>query len=679
MLYLNLIRRVLVRQVISFAVVLFLLVLVQTAMAGNESQEIYEKWSKIGNVSHWMDLDTQFFRTLDNNAYLDRSQFKLDQIKAYEESLAWDASLPGPVGLDQFRSLDAAEQAERRELALDELGFVTRFRRVQDQLLQEARENIPNRNTNRVQDRSNLTDCLRVLNLATGLDPENFYAWHLQGYFAACVGDNDRARISLLAAARAMNSLETDQFTDMKQRIMLDLAWLERDLGLFAKASQRLAIVKRLAGEQQSGKISVEIHLLEGLIAAQTGNQEKALKIASDLRSQPVRLFPTDYTKATMTPQVTDIYNWQKVNSNYMQSWIIALIEIKKGDLGSVGKIFGEFSINRFYPYASRFWNDAGMIYERTNRFKSANNAWAMAKISRPWLLHMIYKPYGLKLGELTGNPGPVEFCLGFDSFYICGSRLAYGAMRVGEVAIPEDMAGKQAAASRALDQLEICQRSGEYSGQASVLQGQVFFLMNDHGGATAELKEAVAVFKKEGDEVRLASAQQDLDIIAQKMNLAGSTQYASQSGQSKGRWDADTDPESKEAALVAILEKDPGNEVAKLELARHYIRHDKAEEGRQMAFALYDPSNIDQQTIEVVILVLEADRVLGKDEMATVMVRQLEKGRADQWDNAGLWSLVGSICQNHGNDVDARKAMEFALELDPENQGIRNQLYKMN
>ena len=660
------------RQVTRFAVVIFLLMLPLLATAGNDMEKTQKEWQKIGTVSHWMDLDSRFFRTLDNNDYLDRSQFNLDQKSAYAKSMEWNAALPGPVGLDQFRTLDADEQAERRKLALKEVSFVTRFLRVQNQLLQEARENIPDRKTNRVQDRSSLTDCLRALNLATGLDPENYYAWHLQGYFASCCGDGDRARISLLAAARSLNDVPNGQLIEMKQRVMLDLAWLERNLGLFGKASERLTTISRL------GEVSVEAHLLEGLIAAQTGDQEKALEIASELRSQTVRVFPTDFTKATMTPQVTDIENWQKVKSNYMQSWIMSLLEIQKGNLQMAGKSFADFSFNRYYPHAGHFWNDAGFIYERTERYKSANKAWAMAKISRPWLLHMVYKPYVLKLGELTGNPGPVEFTLGFDSFYLSGSRLALGAMRVGEMGSVEDLAGKQAAASRALDQLEICQRSGQFTGQASVLQGQVFFLMNDYAGAAAELREAQEVFKNEGDEARFASAQNDLLIMEQKMNSMGAMQTNSQSGQSQGRWDADTNPEATKAALVTSLQNDPDNPSAQLDLARHFIRNGEAEKGRQMAYSLYDPGNIDSQTIEVVTLVLEADRAMGKADMADVMIRQLGKGQTEQWDDAGLWSLVGSICQDHGRDQDARKAMEKALELDPDNQGIRNQLLKM-
>ncbi len=643
------------------------------SLASGEELENQKEWQKIGTVSHWMDLDSRFYRILDDNLYLDRSQFSLDQKKAYGESKVWLATFPDPLGLDQFRALSSEEQADRRKLALKQVDFVTRFLMVQDRRVQETRENIPDANFNRVQNRANLTDCLRFLGHATGLDPENYYAWHLQAYFAACCGDGERSHNSLLAAARALKEVPSDKLVEMKQRVMLDLAWLERDLGLFEKATGRLDVAARL------GKVSVEAVLLRGLIAAQTGDQSKALEMSSQLRSQPVRVFPTDYTTATMSPQLVNVLSWQKVNSDYLQNWILALMELQKGDIQLATSTFREYSTNRHYPFAARFWNDAGMIYERTGRYNQALQAWEFAKINRPWLLHMIYKPYGLRLGELTGSPGPVGFTLGFNSFYLTGSRLAYGAIQVGEMAALEDLPAKQATASRALDQLEICQRTGQYSGQANVLQGQVYFLMQDYAGAQAELKQALVIFEKEGDEANIATSQKDLKIIQQKLSGESTPQVNSQSGLSRGRWVADPDPEATETDLVARLEEDPTNDAVRLELARHYIRNNKAEQGRQLAFPLYDPGNIDTQTIEVVTLVLEADRVLGKDDMADLMIRQLGKGQADQWDDAGLWSLVGAICQDHGRDQDARKALEMALKLDPDNQGIRNQLLLMD
>lgn len=664
----NLIRRVQVRQVTRSAILLFVLFISMTALASEENP----KWQDIGTVSHWMELDSRFYRLLDQDPNQDASQFRLNQVKAYQESKTWDNSLPSPVSLEQFRALGSEEKASRRKRAIKELGLVARFYLVQVQRLQQAKANLPTGSQVSTPNMTALTDCLRHLSRAVGVDPENYYAWHLLSYFAACCGDVERSHDSLMAAAQALNSIPADKLVSMKQRVMLDLAWIERDKGLFEKASGRLDIVGRMGSEPEEAK------LLRGLIAAQTGDAAVALGLAAELRSATVRIFPVDKSSINSEPEMIDVYNWRTQKSAYLKSWITALLELKKGDFKAAEMAFPEISNFRYYPYASRFWNDAGLIYERTGRGKLAGKAWGMARISRPWIDFMIYRPYGIKLGELTGNTRPSSYFLGFDTYYLVGSRLAYGASLVGGMSSLTELSEKQVAATKALDQLETCQRSGQYPGQASILQGHVYFLLNDLGGSMAELKQARGFFEQEGDESSLVSVQKDLEIIEQNMNAAGVRNFYSQSGNSQGRWAADSDPVATEKELVARLENNPDDNVAWLELARHNIRNGKVEEGRQQAFSLYTPNRVDAQAKEVVTLVLEADRILGKDEMANAMLRQLAKGRAEPWDEAGLWSLVGAICQDHGRVDDAEKALKMALKLDPDNQGIRNQLRLM-
>ena len=351
---------------------------------------------------------------------------------------------------------------------------------------------------------------------------------------------------------------------------------------------------------------------------------------------------------------------------------------MQKGNFEAARQEFSEYSSGRYYPFASHFWNDAGLIYERTQRGQLASESWAMARISRPWLTYMIYQPYGIRLGELTGNPRTSDYFLGFDSFYLAGSRLAYGASMVGRLSKLTDLGEKQVLATQALDQLEICERTGQYPGQASILQGHVFFLLNDYVGALDELKQAQAYFEKEGDMVNLASVKEDLEIIEQNLNATGVKEFYSQSGRSQGRWEAELDPEARESDLVARLENDSSDDEARLELARLNIRHGKVEQGRKLAFSLFTPQKVDARAKEVVILVLEADRILGKEDMADAMLRQLSKGQAEGWDDPGLWSLVSAICQDHDRNAEAKKALERASELDPDNQGIRNQLRYM-
>ncbi len=651
---------------VTRSIILFLLVLIPALATAWEENE---SWSDIGTVQQWMDLDARFYRVEDDGPFLQSFQFSLDQKKAFKESQTWDSGLPEPCSLDQFLAFSPEEKQHRRKVALKEIKPVAGFFQVHLSRLQLSREN---RNTDMgtpVQDLKHLGDSLRQLGHAVGVDPANYYAWHLLGYFSACCGDVQRSHSALESAAEALNEVPQDVHLEIKQRVMLDLAWLEREQGFFEKALKRLEVAAKL------GKETAESRLLRGLIAAQTGDQQTALRFASELRSQPVRVYPVDLTTAALVPLHKDTSIWKTLNSDYMQAWIIALLELQKGDSVAAGRAFREYSTLRLYPLADRFWDEAGLIYERTDRNDLSATAWKLAINSQPWIQFMLHMPYGIRLGELTGNSHPSPYFLGFDSFFLVGNRLAYGASLVGLIPVVENPEDKQALAARALDQLEICQRSGQYPGPASVLQGQVYFLMGDMASAKAELKQAQSFFEIEGDQVNLASVQKDLAIIQQNLDIAGIKKFYSQSGRSRGRWDVDEDPAATEEVLVTRLDKNPADDATKLELARHYIRNGQTEQGRRLAFSMYNPDAVDEQTVEVVTLILEADRILGLETMAKTMIHQLDKGEVKHWDNADLWSLVSAICQDHDRINESRKALEMALKLDPENQGIRNQL----
>lgn len=656
------------RQAAKSAVILLLLLFPLTVFAWQEDPALKE----IGSVSSWMDLDSRFYRIFGENPYQDQSQFRLNQIKAYNESKVINGGRPSQVALDQFLALPESDRNNRRKEALQELDKVVRFRNFQLQRLQQARENSPTESLMPTRDQTYLTDSLRHLNTAVSVDPSNYYAWHLLAYFADCCGDRVRARSALLATQEALKTIPEDQNLDIRQRVQLDLAWLDRNQGQFEAAGGHLDQADKL------GKRSVESHLLRGLIAAQTGDANTALELASALRSQEVKIYPVDYETVGVRPDMVDVQTWVTKKSDYLQAWIIALLEIQKGDLVAAGRAFREYPHYRYYPFAPQFWNDAGLIYERTGRAGLANKAWATAGLSRPWFMYMAYKPYGIRLGELTGSGAPAAFYLGFDQFYLAGSRLAHGASLVGQMAAMEDPVEKQSMAVKALDQLEICQKTGQYPGQASILQGQAYFLLGDYQGSVAELKQAQGFFEKEGDSANLASVMQDMAIIQQELDASGVTKFYSQSGRSKGRWDADLDPEAREDDLVARLEADTENNDLRLELARHYIRNGKVAEGRQLAFSVYNPNQINEETYQVVTLVLEADRQLGEEDMADAMLRQLAKGKEDKWTDAGVWALVSAICQDNGRPEDARSALEVALKMDPDNQGIRNMLRMM-
>ncbi len=124
----------------------------------------------------------------------------------------------------------------------------------------------------------------------------------------------------------------------------------------------------------------------------------------------------------------------------------------------------------------------------------------------------------------------------------------------------------------------------------------------------------------------------------------------------------------------MARLQAHPNDDAAVLDLARFLIRHDRPSEGKD----LIRHTDRLAGSVEALTLTLEADRLLSDAELALDLVDQLDTGSVSAWKNSGLWSLVGSLCLEQGQEDAARKAFKHALKLDPDNQGLRMQLRLM-
>jgi tetratricopeptide (TPR) repeat protein len=634
------------------------------------------EWPEIGMVSKWREYDAQFYRIHEDAPFTDQSQFKLDQAKEYAQTREYKGKMDG-IGLETYLAKDADEQMKRRKQAAKELRFVADFHQRMQTLVQRTKQ--PRQGSGwgiQVADMTVIGDCLGKLRTAVLLDPSNPYAWHVLGYFSDFVGDKNRAATAFTGAKAALDKIPTDQLTQLRAEVALDQAWLQRDQGNFEDA------MNNLKAAVEYGAKGTGPRLLQGLIAAQTGETQKAVEIAGALRSAEVRVFPPNLRSTGFSPELSDVSAWRGRPSNYLQSWILALTWLYEGNADMAAAAFGKFALNDQYPFAERFWNDAGRIYEITGRRSSAHKAWSMARINTPYIVYFVYKPYAVELGKLTGRPGAVPFFLGFDLFYTNGNRLAYGADLVEKVAAAEDEFEKQELAARALDELELCKRTGIYPGQAQVLMGQVYYLMGDLGSALLEVESALKLMEEQGDIAGSSAVLQGLAKSKNQLAKSDLANFYSQSGTSSGRWMKAEDREAQLAGLRKAYADDPtaGNRQG---LARFLIRDDQVVEGRDLAMGdlkgqELTGDNITQLAGDDLALVLEADRAEGEDELALALVQALEDGATDPWNHAGLWILVGFICLDGGDIADGKVALERALELDPGNQGLKIQLALM-
>ena len=492
-------------------------------------------------------------------------------------------------------------------------------------------------------------------------------------YFANTVGDQARAATALASAEAALAEIPGDQLTQLRGEVALDKAWLQHDQGDWSDA------IESLQAAVGYGIKGTEPRLIQGLVHAQSGETQMAVEIANSLRSAEVRSFPQNMESTSFGPELNDVSVWRVRTSNYLQSWILALTWLHEGKTDMAAAAFGQYSQKDLYPYAQRFWNDAGRIYEITGRRSLAHKAWSMARISTPYVVYFVYKPYGVDVGQLTGRPGAIPFFLGFDQFYTTGSRLAFGAALVEQVAAATDEMTKQELAGRALDELEVCRVTGRYPGQSQVLKGQTYYLVGDLGSALVEVEEALQIMDEQGDKAGFSAVLQGLAKSDNDLSPSDVANFFSQSGSASGRWIKPEDSDAELASLRKNYADDP-TDSNRLELARFLIRNDQVDEGRDLAMGELKGqeltgANIRQLSGDDLTLILEADRAEGEDELALALVKALEGGAEDPWNHSVLWTMAGFICIDGGDLVDGKVALERALELDPGNQGLRIQL----
>ena len=655
---------------------IFLGAILATVAGGALAWDQPSEWPQLGMVSTWRELDTAFYRIYEDAPFVDQSQFRLDQAKQYARTREFTGKVDG-ITLENFLALSEMDQADRRRAAARELKFVADFRQRIETQVQRTRASQGSGWGQGVSDMRTVGDCIGKLRNAVSIDPSNPFAWHMLAYFTNIVGDQSRAAAALRSAQANLDLIPEDQLTDLRAEVALDRAWLLRDQGEFEEAKASLQAAVGFGAKGTSPR------LLQGLIAAQTGDIQAAIEIADHLRQAEVRSFPANLRGTSFAPELADVSTWRVRTSNYLRSWILALTWLEEGNTDMAAAAFGTYSTNDQYPYAKHFWNDAGRIYEMSGRRSLAQQAWSMARINIPYIVYFVYMPYAADVGMLTGRPGAIPFFMGFDLFYMAGSRLAYAASVVEQVAALEDEFERQELASRALEGLDLLLRSGTYPGQAQVLKGQTYYLMGDLGSALIEVESALDIMEQMGDEAGFAAVLQGLAKSESELGPTDVANFYSQRGSSGGRW---IKPKNLDAELEGLRQAygDDPSDVNRHALARFLIRNGEPVEGRALAMGPLKgqelgPDNILQLSGDDLALVLEADREEGEDELALALVRALDDGAEDPWNHAVLWIYAGFICLDGGDMAEARIALERAQELDPGNHALKIQLAFMD
>lgn len=629
-----------------------------------------KNWDAFGTVRQWQESDAKFYRSIENAYTGDESMFKFDQTEIYAKTRRYAGSLDG-VGMSIWSAMTNEEQEERRRLAGRELSYFVDLRHRVLGHVQNTRNEFSSAIGNRVGDRKIVGDSLGRLRTATALDPSNPYAWHLYSYFAGLVGDQTRALRALAGAELALAAVPAEALKSVRIKVSLDKAWLLRDRGEFEPA--QAALDQAIA----DGSRGAETQLLQGLIAAQTGDHHTARQMARALLPAEVLGFQRDFSSASFQPGIINLDAWPSKKSSYLHDWIDALSWIQQGRSDMARVALGHYNLYDQRPFGHRFWHEATMIYEVTRRPGLANKASQMAMTYTAYRPYLIYKDYASNLDKLTGRRGWLVYSLGFDSFLMNGSRLAYGAALVDELAMATSEDEKQELAGRALEQLEICERIGIYTGQASVLQGQVYYLMGDLSSAQLEVAQAMEHMVDANDVAGLTVLVASLTKPADQLSPQDVANFYGQSGSSQGRWRAETDPATTLGDLQTAYATDNSAENRR-DLARFMIRHGDLTGGRQLLQIHYTPATIGELDPADLELMLEADRAEGETSVAEAMVAGLQSDEEDPWRSTTVWAMAGFICLDSNLRDEGIAALERAAILDPGNTGLKVQLEMM-
>ncbi len=615
-----------------------------------------ERWLEIGTVQEWMDLDASFYRSPEQRAWGSERKIIADQPAIYRGTFRYTAPLPA-VDLAAWLDLDPEDQQGRGEQAADELKIVTRFlnrmRGWSRDVQVTGRSGWGRQNSVDI-----LPDCLESLTNAVQLEPANPLAWHLLGYFSTCVGDVKRARGAFAGAEEALALLPEDALPDVRCRLALDLVWLNREQGSFIRARERLREAEAY------GANNLETTLLKGLIAAQSGDEAEARRLAGELRS--VRI-PKRNSYSRNNPD-----HWNKIASDFAKSWIMALVWINVGDLEMAQLSFKQFAYHAKYPFAHRFWNDAGGIYMRTGRQDAAPGAWYLAHQWVPYQPFFLHRRYGWENRALTGIDGVTLDYAGFNQFYLVGDRLSFAC----RYATAMETAGSEEARLElgitAISQLEICRRTGFLPGHALLVESLVHYFLGDLETALPTLKEGKKWLRERGYRLPSATSSTEVEIIRTKVLEPGDIRDS----QFRTRMSMLGQDDLEEA-----WRKDP-TEPNRRALGIFLIRNGDPERGRNLildqAFSVPAAIEAGEITNEDLCLALEADRALGDLGTAQYYLAELTDGNDEIPGDTQVWALVGFICLDHGDLVGGRLALEKASELDPDNYGLKQQLARL-
>jgi len=406
--------------------------------------DLYVDWDRADwLVDRYVLVNVRDYTTAQN---LGRRKPAADYQDAITYAAVWDS-----LGLIPFLSLNETEQADRRRLARNHLAEARRvvLGTVHHYRSAASRGFMPNLNAIDSAPipegaETAVTTAIRHLTITVGMDPSHPAAWRDLAYFSGVVGDRPRQQRALGAALAALDQADPAQVAEgdlgrLRRDILLDLAWLARDLGQPALTLAYLDHVApwlRTPSPERDDRL-FEARLLRGLALADQGEWLAAIEVARDLPrievlSRTLRGGVREDLRWHLDApnwQVLgyDRTNWPRQVSDFGRRWIKALAGAPSGDGDHTLWLLGAPPTSLEFPprLASRYWQDQGRVYARAGDHESARHCFEWAAIYRPY---MAFFPLGGSQGpsRLGTASATQRYYTGYGMFFLCGDRGAY-------------------------------------------------------------------------------------------------------------------------------------------------------------------------------------------------------------------------------------------------------------
>ena len=480
----------------------------------------------------WEALDEQLDRPLLVRLYM-FTDATPDELHVQYEKLAAQPLTYQPVSLDEFAGLGGPERQRRareaarlRDQARESLAAIDRVRDAG--LTNHALKSLPDGRSDR--GTGQVPRAMGGLGAAVAADPRDPVAWFDLAYWAGLVGDEDRQERALQGfrtAVAAADLAVQEALFPQRIQVELDQAWLHRRRGELEEGLAATLRASQLmkADPAPNGAASREAHLVAALLHAECGDVDQARILAqpltemtlrrrnriahndprpdsfaaTELRTMPLsaltgqglwaRGIPAAYQPVVPAQKGA----WENFTSDWARNWVLALVELRYGNLEGALQQLSPFDPLVEYPgrLGYRLWNDRGRVCEAAGDRTGARRCNALAVVHRPFFI--FYPIEGMRGVARTVDPAERGFSyfLGGGEFFGGGSLFSYAAncLLTWELETIPDR--KQRMGELAERWLTACVRRHIRQPLALALRGRLRFLQGRSGPAEVDLLQA--------------------------------------------------------------------------------------------------------------------------------------------------------------------------------------------